>query len=142
MPPTDDPSIKDTARLFRRIHPQWIVYDQNRRMRRPSSRNFNDSQDKTPMSVYVEEIAIQHNQTPSDFLKDEWSHHFLAAITAGWARQCGQKVYPSATKEEPAHADVAGRKPSNTRSRLAQPAEWVIGPSNLNEPLVEENNDE
>jgi hypothetical protein len=56
----DDPdSIPNPRRLFRRIHPDMIVMDQNSGQHRPTSANFSDSSDGTPMSVYVLEAAAE-----------------------------------------------------------------------------------
>ena len=86
------------------------------------------------MSVFVENTMIACGQTATALLQDEWANHFVAAITAGWARQCEQGVVPSPTETEPAHADVRGPKPTNMRKKLAKPAEWVIPPPDLNMP--------
>lgn len=136
--PENDPSIADAVRLFRRINPYWVVFDKNKGMRRPSSRNFNNSQDKSPMSVFLEDVLVQHRLEATDLLQDEWAHHFVAAITAGWARQCDQGVMRTPTESEPAHADVNGNKPENVRRRLAGPAEWIVSPQNLYDPPKDE----
>ena len=140
MSKQDDPmSIPDETRLFRRINPNWIVYDQNRKERRPTSQNFDDSLDGTPMSVYAENIAIANGNTPADFLKGHWSAWYLAAVHAGAMRQNGQRVYPDllnqdAADYQPSHAAVAGPKDNKTRKKLANGYEWVIAPPNRYEP--------
>src|SRR5580700_1809316 len=91
----DDPlAIPNETRLFRRIDPHWTTYDANRKERRPTSQNFQDSQDDTPMSVFAENIARAAGEVPADFLKGTWSGFYLASVTAGWMRECGQEVYP------------------------------------------------
>src|SRR5690349_7892727 len=117
--PDDPASIPDETRLFRRISPYWVVYDKNRKERRPTSQNFDDSQDGTPMSVYAENIAIAHGEKPDDFLKGHWSAYFLAAVRAGSMRQQGQRVYPDPHNQDPddshpSHSAVAGRKDGKT----------------------------
>lgn len=80
----DDPiGIPDDTRLFRRINPQWIVYDENVKAWRPNSQNFQDSKDGTPMSVFAENVAVASGETPLDFLKGQWEAWSLSAITAG-----------------------------------------------------------
>jgi hypothetical protein len=89
------------------------------------------------MSVFLEDALIACAQQPADMLQGEWACFFVAAITAGWARQCGQGVVPTPTEKEPAHADVRGSKRETVRRRLADPAEWIIPPSNVNDPPTE-----
>jgi hypothetical protein len=90
----DDPvGIPDNTRLFRRIDPHQVVYDKDRKERRPTSQNFNDSKDGTPMSVFAENVAIAHGEAPADFLRGRWSEWYLVAVTAGAMRQLGQEVY-------------------------------------------------
>jgi hypothetical protein len=137
----DDPlAIPDETRLFRRIDPNWIVYDANRKERRPSSQNFQDSQDGSPMSVFAENIAGAAGKVPTDFLKGEWSGFYLAAVTAGWMRQCDQDVYPDPENQEvddrfESHAAVRGPKDKQKlRSKLAKGYEWVVAPPNRFDP--------
>src|SRR6266852_7640212 len=112
----DDPvGIPAGIRLFRRIDPTKIVYDKNRRERRPTSQNFQNSKDGTPMSVFAENVAVAHGETPADFLKGRWSGWYLAAVPAGWMREHGQKVYldpdnQDPDDEHPSHAAVDGPK--------------------------------
>jgi hypothetical protein len=129
--PDDDPSIADETRLFRRINPHWIVFDKNRVCVAQVLKTFNDSQDGSSMSVFIEDILASSGLQAADLLRDEWAQHFVAAITAGWARQCGQGVRRTPTSTEPAHADVRGNKPANVRKKLAGPAEWIVAPPNL-----------
>jgi hypothetical protein len=138
----DDPlAIPDDTRLLRRIDPAQIVYDANLKERRPTSQNFQDSQDGTPMSVFAENIARMAGESPADFLKGEWSGFYLAAVTAGWMRECGQEVYPDPDNQEPddrfeSHSAVRGPKDKQKlRSKLAKGYEWVIAPPNRHDPM-------
>jgi|SRR5712692_266565 len=69
MPDDDPKAIPNETRLFRRINPVYTVYDSNRKERRPTSRNFQDSNDGSPMSVFAENIAIAHGEVPAGFLR-------------------------------------------------------------------------
>ena len=131
MPYHDDASIGNDVRLFRRIHPQWIVRDDNLKCLRPSSQAFNNSQDDTPMSVNREDILQQERREPATLLAgfNEWA---LAAIRAGTMREQGQGIASDPTPEEASHALVFGAKPSNVRKRIARSAEWVIEPNKRN----------
>jgi hypothetical protein len=133
----DDPvAIPNETRLFRRIDPTQIVPDANRNERRPTSQNFQDSKDGSPMSVFAENLARAAGEVPADFLRGEWSGFYLAAVTAGWMRACGQEVYPDPDNQEPpdrfeSHSAVRGPKDSQKlRSKIAKGYEWVIAPSN------------
>src|ERR1022692_1205745 len=98
----DDPvGIPDETRLFRRIDPNQVVYDKDRKERRPTSQNFNDSKDGSPMSVFAENVAIAHGESPGDFLRGRWSGCYLAAVRAAAMRQHGQEVYLDPHNQDP-----------------------------------------
>jgi hypothetical protein len=133
---SDDPAtIPNDVRLFRRINPEWVVFDKNRHQWRPTSQNFQDSRDGSPMSVFAENLAVEHGERPSDFLQGLWSAWNLTAVPAGWMRECQQSVYRDLKNQEPddfhpSHAAVEGSKAnSKLRSKLAERFEWVVGPS-------------
>jgi hypothetical protein len=138
--PNDDPvRIPDETRLFRRINPQWLTYDANRKELRPSGQNYQDSPDGTPMSVFAENIALEHGESPADFLKEPWSDWYLAAVSAGWLRKCGQKVYldlryQDANDFHQSHTVVFGTKDAKVRSRIAKQYEWVLPPPDRHKP--------
>jgi hypothetical protein len=124
----DDIAIGNDVRLFRRIHPQWIVRDDNLNCFRPSSQAFNNSQDDSPMSVNREDILQQENREPAVLLTGfhEWG---LASVRAGVMRENGQGIAADPLPDEQSHALVFGPKPPKTRKRIAKTAEWVIQPS-------------
>jgi hypothetical protein len=98
----NDPfAIPNETRLFRRINPNWTTYDANRKERRPSSQNFQDSPDGTPMSVFAENIARAAGELPPDFLTGQWSGFYLAAVTAGWMRSVAKRYIPTLTTRMP-----------------------------------------
>jgi hypothetical protein len=128
--PEDDPvAIPNETRLFRRISPSMIVYDSNLGERRPTSQNFQDSTDGTPMSVYAENLAKAHGESPEHFLQGRWSAWYLVAVTAGRMRELGQHVYPDSANQDPddffhSHSAVRGSKHGSTRPKLVQKFEW------------------
>jgi hypothetical protein len=132
----DDPvGIPDSTRLYRRINPDWIVYDSNSGERRPTSQNFQDSKDGSPMSVFAENVMIARGESPVDLLRGIWNEWFLVAIPAGWMRECGQEVYLDTANQDPddwrpSHASVRGRKDGKVRARLGKYYEWVTSPPN------------
>lgn len=121
----DDPSIENSAPLWRRIGPQWVVKDENRGEFRPSSAAFHDHKD-SPMSVLVEAIVRATQRTHEDVLEG-FDGYSLCAFTAGAARDLGQRV---ATRpevpEEPAHAFVVGKKTGRVSRELSRASRWVI----------------
>jgi len=136
----DDPlGIPNETRLFRRVNPFQTTYDSNRGERRPTSQCFNDSQDRSPMSVFAENVAMAHGETPADFLRGRWEGWYLVAVTAGWMRDHGQEVYLDLDNQDAddrfhSHAAVKGPKNDKQRKKLADGYEWVIAPPNRFEP--------
>jgi hypothetical protein len=123
----NDPSIPDSARLLRKIHPDWIVPDLNTKTKRVSSQAFCNSPGEDGMSVYLESALISANREPQSVLVG-FDMDSLVAITAGWARSLAQGVIRDPIPEEAAHAQVIGEKGANTRKKLAKQYEWVVGP--------------
>jgi hypothetical protein len=136
----DDPlGIPKGTRLFRRIDPSKVVYDKLRKERRPTSQNFQNSKDGTPMSVFAENVAVVHGEIPADFLKGCWSGWYLAALPADWVREHAQKVYldpdnQDPKDEHPSHAAVDGIKDPKMRQKLAEKYEWIVPPPNRYDP--------
>jgi len=92
------------------------------------------------MSVFAENIATLNGEAPEDFLTGPWAAFYVAAVTAGWMRECDQSVYPDPEHQDQAdrfesHSAVEGRKDKQkVRSKLAKRYEWVIPPSNRLDP--------
>ena len=86
----DDPSIHDTAILWRRIPPRWFVLDERKGGIRASSAAFDDSQDGTPMSVLLCDVMEANGRAPRDALVG-LEGYALAGISAGSARSCDLK---------------------------------------------------
>jgi hypothetical protein len=112
-----------------------IVFDKDRKEWRPTSQNFQNSKDGTPMSVFAENVAIEHGETANDFLRGVWSGWYLVGVPTEWMRQNNQKVYLDLANQDPddwhpSHAAVAGLKDSKIRKKLADKYEWVIPPPN------------
>jgi len=136
----DDPAaIPNGTRLFRRINPAMIVFDKDRGEQRPTSHNFQNSKDGTPMSVFAENVAVVHGEAVTDFLRGVWSESYLVAVPTEWMRQNGQKVYLDPDNQDPedwhpSHAAVDGVKDKKTRPKLAEKYEWIIPPPNRHTP--------
>ena len=122
---SDDPAIDDADELWRRIgrRQDQTIFDNNTNRYRPSSGAFDNHKDGSPMSVDLAKIA----KIPSVTLKGHEDYN-LASITAGLARDCGQKVAHDPKPDNPAHSVVVGKKSKSIRSRFAKEARWVLPP--------------
>jgi hypothetical protein len=126
-PVTDDPTISDDARLWRRI-PRWhFVFDENLRRWRPSSAAFADSDEGGSMSVGLAGLVSEAGREAASVLSG-LEGYGLAEITAGLVRRCGQSVVRDPLPEEPAHALVVGNKTRAVQRKLAREAIWVVPP--------------
>ncbi len=133
-PKDDQRAIPNHTRLFRRINPEWIIYDENLGQHRPTSQNFQDSANGTPMSVFAENIAKLHGESVEGFLGGHWSGWYLVAVVAGNTRELGQDVYPDLANQPAndffnSHAAVEGPKDRKVRSKLAKGYEWIVAPA-------------
>jgi hypothetical protein len=122
-PPIDDPSITDDQALWRRIHPEQVVFDNNLNRQRPTSQAFNNTSGTSGMSVDIaDETTIQ------DALKG-YSEHLLVEFEAGLARQLNQGVIRDPFPGNPAHAEVMGKKRKPVQKGLYTKCRWVVGPN-------------
>ncbi len=120
----DDLTIPNDADLLRRIHPNWVVMDDNAGGWRPSSAAFENHRNGTPMSVYLGEVLVTAGREYEDVIAP-FPGHSLAKFTADLARQNDQGIAREPSPEEPAHAVVFGDKPKRVRKALAKAAQWV-----------------
>ena len=124
---TDDPTIRDDAALWRRIPPCHFVPDDNVDGVRPSSAAFKDHPDGSPMSVLLAEIVAETGRGAREVLAGHEGYG-LRTFTAGLARECEQGIARMVLADEPAHAEVFGKKPKSVRKKLAKESEWVLPP--------------
>ena len=124
----DDTTIANNSHLWRRIHPDWIVPDQNVGGQRVSSAAFEDSANGSPMSVLLAELVRETGRNAGHVLAG-FDGYALARITAGHARGGHQGVSRNPLPDEPAHAHVFGRKTGSVKQCLRRHAEWVIPPA-------------
>lgn len=123
----DDPTIEDSALLWRRVLPDWVVPDENSGGYRVSTAAFHDSsKPPSPMSVLIEHIVTATGRTGADVLRD-FEGYSLCSFTAGVARSLSQLIATQPQDpSEPAHAFVVGRKPYSVQKKLSKICEWVI----------------
>lgn len=122
--PSDDHTIVDDAVLWRRIHPRWVVPDEDQGSR-ISSAAFDDSRDGSPTSVLLADVVTETGRSATDVLSG-LEGYGLASLTAGAARSCHQGVARDPVEDEPAHAIVFGNKSTGNRRCLARSTIWVI----------------
>jgi hypothetical protein len=119
----DDLSITAETRLFRRVHPNQLVTDENTGFCRLSSSVFKD----VDLSVDIESIMRSIGKSPEACLTRN-PHHKLIAVTAGAARGLQLAVCFSPTEDNPSHGLIYGPKSKATRYKLIEVSEWVIPP--------------
>jgi len=124
----DDATITNDAELWRRIHPTWVVHDENTEGVRVSSAAFDNSPDGSPTSVLLADTVRETDRTAENVIAG-LGGYALASITAGQARDCKQGVARNPLPNEPAHAYVFGQKTKALKRCLARHAEWVISPA-------------
>lgn len=119
----DDPSIPGSERLFRRIPPTWVDWDEDGNAA-ISSAAFKDEE----LSVNLESTMARDSRPPEDAIRN-YPGYGLAAITAAHARSLNQNVASDPLPEEPAHGVVYGqKKKGGIGGKLRDSAEWVVRP--------------
>jgi len=129
----DDPSIRDDANLWRRVHPDQIVPDYTQGCWRISSAAFDDSE----LSIYLADEVLRANRSPEQVMASFQSYG-LASITAEEGRRHSQKIVRDPQVDEPAHGIVFGRKRGSVAKRLSRYANarnWVITPPKIQKTL-------
>ena len=120
----NDASIGDAERLFRRLPPTWVLWDEDGSPR-ISSAAFKDEE----LSINLESVMASAGRSPSDAVRD-YAGYGLAAFTAGEARALNQKVARDPNTEEPAHGVVFGpKKRGGVAQRLRDASYLVVVPS-------------
>ena len=119
----DDPTIPGDERLFRRIPPSWVHWDE-RGSPTISSAAFKDPE----LSVYLESVMTKAGREPADAISSR-PDCGLASITAGDARSLGQAVVRDPRPDEAAHGIVYGPKPrAGVSVKLRDGARWIVTP--------------
>lgn len=143
VPPYSDEqdSIDDDAILYRRIHPDHILWDQAGQERAPpiSKSAFGDyPEDRAlalgcpgpAMSVHLASVLRTQGREPGDLLQSP--SYGLVRLTAGDVRSYEQGVQYWPTDEDESHAVVFsknGRKRTKSQEKkVRDSAEWVIVP--------------
>jgi hypothetical protein len=123
----DDKTIIDAAPLWRRIPRHHFVSDEKLGCVRPSSAAFEDHPNGTPMSVVLGQEVLDAGRVAESVLAGH-DGFGLASFPAGLAREQGQGIIRKPLSEEPAHAEVFGKKSKAVKRALAKGCEWIIPP--------------
>lgn len=122
----DDPTIEDDSPLWRRIPPWHFVSDENLQCKRLSSAAFSDnSKDKSPMSVALGHEVLAAGRTAESVLQKHEGFG-LVSFCAGLARELNQGIRRKPLDDEPAHAEVFGKKTKGVQRAFAKNCQWVI----------------
>lgn len=124
---TDDSSIGDDERLWRRVPPVQVTQDPQTGKPRPSSAAFHPSDQ---MSVDIASLTC-----PAAALAG-YPEHGLAEFRAGDARKAGCIVVRDPLPDNRAHALVLGKRPDGRLTpsqgkQIATRAVWAIPPPRI-----------
>jgi hypothetical protein len=111
--------IDDTTELYRRVHVDQIVWDDNIKRLRPNKNVFKDVE----LSVHLGDALEDEGRSPSSVLDGKPSHH-LVALAAGFASDEEQIVSRDPQSHDESHGLVIGAKPKPRRDRFALAARW------------------
>lgn len=77
------------------------------------------------MSVVLGNDVLASNRGPDAILKGHEGFG-LVSFTAGLARSKGQGIVKKPLAEEPAHAEVFGKKTKAVQRELAKGCDWIV----------------
>lgn len=118
----DDATIRDTERLFRRVHLKQLVRDDDTGLTRVSSGAFKDRE----LSIHIESVLAGIGR-PAEWCLQGYGSHKLVSITAGDARALHQIICRDPIPNDASHGLVCGSK-NNPRVHegLRVAARWVV----------------
>jgi hypothetical protein len=118
----DDLSILNADRLFRRVSPNQLRFEQG--VWRPTSAAFKTFE----MSVNIESLMIEQGRPPEDTLTDH-PGEYLTAITAGSVRPYGYPIVKDTeSPNDPAHGLVLGKKTGAFANAMVRGHKWIVEP--------------
>ena len=121
----DDPTIRGTEILLRRIPKTWVRLDSNGNLRITSAA-FKDRE----LSILIASVMSASGRQPRDAISG-YLGYGLVSITAADARSLNQLVARDPTPDEAAHEVVVGPKHTNKRRvarKLRDLAQWIVKP--------------
>ena len=127
FPYVDDLTVTNEAPLWRRVPPRHFVFDKNRGRWRPSSAAFDDHPSGTPMSVVLGQELLNAGRAAESALGNHEGFG-LVSFTAGLARTNRQGIMRKPLPDEPAHAEVFGKKTTGVKRAFAKNCDWIFPP--------------
>ena len=116
-----DTSVPGHTRLFRRVHPNEVVWDDNDNCPRPNSGVFKD----IDMSVHMGDVLDDEGREPVSVLVDK-PGYCLVVLTAGFVQEEQQEVRRTPLPDDGSHGEVFGHKPKGRRRLFARMAEFEV----------------
>jgi len=124
----DDPTIEDSTRVYRRISRLHVDSDPTSvDGYKITSAAFTDPSDGTQMSVHVGDTLSNRSLKVSSLL-DLHPAAGLVSISAKEIRDLGLIIVRVPLPNDPAHAEIHGRKSKGTRRSLAKAARMEVLP--------------
>lgn len=127
MPQCDDLTVSDDETLLRRVHPDWIIRNENTGVTEVSTGAFSDSSDGTGMSASAAGLLSAAGMSEDDALAG-YDGYGLVALRVGQVRELGQAIVRRPTDRDPAHVEVVGKKTRAIKKAFKRAAVWVVCP--------------
>ncbi|MEQ8205310.1 MAG: hypothetical protein RIA65_03975 [Woeseia sp.] len=121
---TDDDSISDNDLVYRRINPEWMIWDDD--PPRITSAAF-QNMDGDKMSANLQSILEDAGQSVDDLIRD-WPGYGVAAISVRKMSELGQSIELAPESNDISHIHVVGKKSRSIKKKLAASASdsvWV-----------------
>jgi len=118
---SDDPNIEDEWELWRRLCPNWVIWDENLKRSRPSSQAFQNHPESQATSAFIGREV----DSPESVIKGHPGYG-LASFLAKAARVLKQGICRDTLEDQQGHVLVFG--PEKKRRKLAKIATIVIMP--------------
>ena len=130
-PRSDDPSINNEVGLYRRVHPKFLVPDENRDCIRLTSGAFQGTETSVALGDDLDRLGI-----PPELILVGYEErgYALVVLPAGAARQAEQAVCRDHKPDDETHGLIAGKKTGSKQRALARSSAWVVAPPNGCEP--------
>jgi hypothetical protein len=117
----DDAPVSDETILFRRVHPDEVVWDDNDKCARPNSGVFKDVE----LSIHLGDVLEDDGREPVAVL-DGKPHHCLVGFTTKCAQEQEQEVKRSHMPTDDSHGEVVGAKPKARRRYFSRESYFAV----------------
>lgn len=118
---SDDPSIEDKWELWRRLCPEWVIWDENLNRKRPSSQAFQNHRVSKATSAFIGREVGSH-----ETVRKGHPGYGVASFLAQEPRVLKQGICRDTLEAQQGHVLIFG--PEKQRKKLAKTATIVIMP--------------